>query len=116
MALCGLQLAAPDRTGRCVPGAVCDLSRNEPDTPVCGLLHVLELRREFARYVSRRGRNAHRQGIAIPQLLKTFPDDGTAGARFESKLWPNGPFCPHGGSTNVQSGITHKTMTCRCRS
>ena len=44
VALCELQLAAPDRAGRCVPGAVCNLSRNEPGTPVCRLLHVLELR------------------------------------------------------------------------
>ena len=54
MALCELQLAAPDRAGRCVPSAVCNLSRNEPGAPVRRLLHVLELRRGFARRVSRR--------------------------------------------------------------
>ena len=54
VALCDLQLAAADRAGRCKPGAVCNLSRNEPGAPVRRLLHVLELRRGFARRVSRR--------------------------------------------------------------
>jgi len=44
VALCGLQLAVPDRAGRHVRGAVLDLPRNEPCPPVRRLVHVLELR------------------------------------------------------------------------
>ena len=54
VALRELQLAASGGASGRVPGAVCDLSRNEPGAPVRGLLHVLELRRGFARYVNRR--------------------------------------------------------------
>ena len=54
VALCGLQLAVPDRAGRPVRGAMSELPRNEPGTAVRRLVHVLELRRGLARSVSRR--------------------------------------------------------------
>ena len=60
------------------------------------------------------GRN-YREGISLIQLLRMFPDDQTAEKWFESKVWPDGPYCPHCGSFNVQSGIKHKSMTHRCR-
>ena len=60
------------------------------------------------------GRN-ERDGISFIELFHMFPDDGTAGTWFEEERWPDGPFCPHCGSFNVQSGITHKSMTHRCR-
>ncbi len=44
-----------------------------------------------------------------------FPDDEAARGWFESRMWPDGPYCPRCGTTNVQSGIKHKTMTHRCR-
>ena len=56
-----------------------------------------------------------REGIGLVTLLRMFPDDETARAWFEAQVWPDGPYCPHCGSLNVQSGIRHKTMTHRCR-
>lgn len=58
---------------------------------------------------------AHRQGISLKKLMAMFPDDGKAREWLETQIWPEGPFCPHCGSTNVQCGIKHKTMTHRCR-
>ena len=58
---------------------------------------------------------AHREGISLTKLVKMFPTDEAARRWFESRMWPDGPYCPRCGSTNVQSGIKHKTMTHRCR-
>ena len=57
-----------------------------------------------------------RNGTTVVELIRMFSDDETARAWFESKIWPRGPFCPECGSTDVQAGIRHKTMTHRCRS
>ena len=56
-----------------------------------------------------------REGIGLVTLLKMFPDDDAAREWFEAQVWPDGPYCPHCGSVNVQAGIRHKTMTHRCR-
>ena len=58
---------------------------------------------------------SHRKGISLVKLMRMFPDNDTAREWFESKIWPEGPHCPHCGSHNVQCGIKHKTMTHRCR-
>ena len=58
---------------------------------------------------------AHRQGISLVKLHRMFPDDDAARAWLETQLWPQGPYCPHCGSFNVQAGIKHRTMTHRCR-
>ena len=58
---------------------------------------------------------AHWKGISLTKLMRMFPDDDAAREWFEAKIWPEGPHCPRCGSTNVQSGIKHKTMTHRCR-
>ena len=57
----------------------------------------------------------HREGISLKKLIGMFPNDDAARKWFESKLWPQGPYCPRCGSFNVQSNIKHKTMTHRCR-
>lgn len=57
----------------------------------------------------------YREGISLTKLVKMFPDDDAARKWFESKIWPDGPYCPKCGSTDVQSDIAHKTMTHRCR-
>ena len=44
-----------------------------------------------------------------------FPDDTAAERWFAEVRWPDGPHCPHCGSTNVQSGAKHETMPYRCR-
>ena len=56
-----------------------------------------------------------RKGITLTQLADLFPDDATARAWFEKQRWPDGPFCPHCGTFNVQAGVKHKTATHRCR-
>lgn len=60
------------------------------------------------------GKN-HREGISLRKLMRMFPTDDAAREWFESRIWPAGPYCPRCGSVNVQSGISHKTMTHRCR-
>lgn len=58
---------------------------------------------------------SEREGISCVKLMKMFPDDETSRKWFENKVWPNGAFCPHCGSVNVQEQTTHKSMTHRCR-
>ena len=58
---------------------------------------------------------SHREGISLVKLMKIFPNDEAARKWFESKIWPEGPYCPKCGSFNVQHPIKHKTMTHRCR-
>ena len=56
-----------------------------------------------------------REGISIKKLMRMFPDNEASRRWIETQVWPGGPYCPHCGSTNVQCGIKHKTMTHRCR-
>ena len=56
---------------------------------------------------------ANREGISLKKLMRMFPDDDKARQWFEARIWPQGPYCPHCGSFNVQCGITHKSMTHR---
>ena len=58
---------------------------------------------------------SHRKGLTLIQLGEMFPDDAAAEAWFAKARWPDGPYCPHCGSKNVQSNIKHRTMTHRCR-
>lgn len=56
-----------------------------------------------------------REGISLTKLMRMFPDDEAARRWIKARIWPDGPYCPHCGTTNVQCGIKHKTMTHRCR-
>ena len=56
-----------------------------------------------------------REGISLTKLMRMFPDDEVSRCWIEAQIWPDGPYCPRCGSTNVQCGIKHKTMTHRCR-
>ena len=58
---------------------------------------------------------ANREGISLKQLMDMFPTDEKAREWIEAQIWPDGPYCPHCGSKNVQHPIKHKTMTHRCR-
>ena len=58
---------------------------------------------------------AHRKGLTFLEVADRFRDKGTARGWIETVRWPQGPYCPHCGSFNVQAGIAHKTMTHRCR-
>ena len=58
---------------------------------------------------------AYREGLSFFEVVDMFGTEAAARRWFERERWPDGPFCPHCGSFNVQSGIAHKTMTHRCR-
>ena len=58
---------------------------------------------------------AYRKGISHKRLGRMFPDSDAARVWLEAQIWPQGPFCPHCDSFNVQCGIRRKTMTHRCR-
>ena len=57
----------------------------------------------------------YREGISIKELMKMFSTEDAAREWLESVIWPDGPYCPHCGSVNVKAGISHSTMTHRCR-
>ena len=57
----------------------------------------------------------YRKGLSLVELADKFPTEETAKAWFEEQFWSNGPICPYCGSSNVQAGIKHRTMTHRCR-
>ena len=58
---------------------------------------------------------SHRKGLSLVQIMRQFPDDAAAEKWFAESRWPNGPHCPHCGSTNVLSGARHPSMPYRCR-
>ena len=58
---------------------------------------------------------ANRKGISLVQITNMFPNDEAAEKWITEQRWPDGPYCPHCGSLNVQSGIKHSSMTHRCR-
>ena len=56
-----------------------------------------------------------RTGLTLVEIFRTFPDDDAAERWFAEVRWPDGPWCPHCGSVNVQSGAAHKSQPYRCR-
>ena len=58
---------------------------------------------------------SHRKGISMVKIMDMFPSDEQAEQWITEQRWPDGPYCPHCGSLNVQSGIKHSSMTHRCR-
>ena len=58
---------------------------------------------------------AHREGLAVIQLFKLFPDDKVAEQWFEKQRWPNGRCCPDCGSLNTSESKDRKPMPYRCR-
>ena len=57
----------------------------------------------------------YRKSISLVKILEMFPTDAAAEQWIVSQRWPDGPYCTHCGSFNVQSGIKHSSMTHRCR-
>ena len=57
---------------------------------------------------------SYRKGVSLKQIMRMFPDDATAEAWYVEKRWPDGPYCPHCGSLNIQSGAAHR-VPFRCR-
>ena len=58
---------------------------------------------------------SHRKGLTFMEVAEMFRDEDTAREWIALQRWPDGPHCPKCGSTNVQAGIKHKTMTHRFR-
>ena len=56
-----------------------------------------------------------REGLSITQIIRLFPDDDAAERWFAEARWPEGVWCPHCGSVNVQTGAKHKSQPYRCR-
>ena len=57
----------------------------------------------------------YRKGMTLLDVADMFGNEEKARAWIAEQRWPDGPYCPHCGSVNVQSNIKHKTMTHRCR-
>ena len=57
----------------------------------------------------------YREGMSLVEIIRMFPDDAAAERWFTKVRWPDGAYCPHCGSVNVQDGTAHKTMPYRCR-
>ena len=55
---------------------------------------------------------AHREGISLIELGDMFPDEATATAWFESRVWPNGRHCPRCGC--VETSETPGNMPYWC--
>ena len=58
---------------------------------------------------------AHREGLTLLEVADMFRDEEASRKWLEELRWPDGAYCPHCGSFNVQADIKHKTMTHRCR-
>ena len=58
---------------------------------------------------------AHRKGVALADLFKTYPDDASAEKAFVARRWPQGIACPHCGDMDVQERTAHPEMPYRCR-
>ena len=56
-----------------------------------------------------------RKGISLAEIIRLLPDDPTAERWFASIRWPDGPLCPHCGSSHVLVGCRHPSMPYRCR-
>ena len=51
---------------------------------------------------------SYREGLSLDLLFRMFPTDEAAEAWFTAERWPDGPYCPHCGSRNIQCGIAHR--------
>ena len=54
-----------------------------------------------------------RDGITLVQLSDMFPTEEAALQWFESRIWPDGRYCPHCGSTRTHEA-GHNNMPYRC--
>lgn len=57
----------------------------------------------------------YRKGITLFELQRKFPTNEEAKKWVAGIRWGNGIKCPHCGSDNIQTNVTHKTMDYRCR-
>ena len=59
--------------------------------------------------------HSERDGLTLPQLFATFPDDAAAERWFEAQRWPDGRSCPDCDSTDTHPVPSRKPMPYRCR-
>lgn len=55
------------------------------------------------------------EGLPLLKVTEMFAEEEEARAWIEKLRWPDGPCCPHCGSSNVQCNIQHQNQTHRCR-
>ncbi|VFN07706.1 MAG: Transposase [Candidatus Kentron sp. G] len=53
--------------------------------------------------------------ISLYQFMQRFPNEEAARLFFEKQRWPEGPICPHCGSTHAVETKNHKPMPYRCK-
>lgn len=58
---------------------------------------------------------AHRKGVTLADLFKTYPDDASAERAFVARRWQDGIACPHCGDMDIQERTAHPDMPYRCR-
>ena len=56
---------------------------------------------------------SHREGISIIELSDMFPDEASAREWFESRVWPDGRYCPRCGSVKTHEA-SHAKSPYRC--
>ena len=56
-----------------------------------------------------------REGISLIQLAEIFPDEESSSKWFESRMWPDGRYCPHCGSSDTNSADGKNKMPYRCK-
>ena len=56
-----------------------------------------------------------REGLSLTEIFRMFPNDDAAERWFAEARWPEGVWCPHCVSVNVQTGAKHKSQPYRCR-
>ncbi len=56
---------------------------------------------------------SHREGISIIELSDMFPDEASAREWFESRVWPEGRYCPRCGSVKTHEA-SHAKSPYRC--
>ena len=52
--------------------------------------------------------------LTLLDVADMFRDEDTSRTWLSAQRWPEGPQCPHCGSSNI-GGVRHKSMTHRCR-
>ncbi|MYF08004.1 MAG: IS1595 family transposase [Rhodospirillaceae bacterium] len=58
---------------------------------------------------------SHRKGLTVKELMRMFPTEDAARRWFEAKMWPNGPVCPHCGSTEHRENPASESRPYRCK-
>ncbi|MDE0149114.1 MAG: IS1595 family transposase [Rhodospirillaceae bacterium] len=58
---------------------------------------------------------SHRKGLTVKELMQMFPTEDAARLWFEKHMWPNGPVCPHCGSTEHRENPASESRPYRCK-